>query len=156
MLSIIRPLLFRVGKGKDSSSEGRSLIKTALQQHRIHRTPLVVLSVAPVLGMVKSLYVCPENSRGGRRKWRATPLPAEVAGQLFHAQFHECQCVRRHAPGGRWCDGDRRESADRSTSGRYGGLVPAQELHCKGERIVPIANGVGLLIVVQQGINIDR
>src|SRR2546425_2039691 len=39
--------------------------------------------------VVKSSYVRPQDSRGIRSERLAAALPAEVAGQLLHAQFHQ-------------------------------------------------------------------
>src|SRR6266403_5482570 len=82
--------------------------------------------------VLKSKHVCPEGPRGIRAGRETASLSAEVARQFQYAQFHERDCVRRHAAGGGWEHGDRNARAAGTAPGGDGGLVPAEELSGEG------------------------
>ena len=76
--------------------------------------PFSVNTIGGLQSVVKLLPdVCPQDSRGVRRERTAPALSAEVAGQFFHAQFHQRHCVRQHPSRGRWSHGNRNPCSGR-------------------------------------------
>src|ERR1700737_4758323 len=88
----------QTGTGVETSANNRAGADATPTLRNPCLCPLCPLCPPCPLWLNGFRHVCPQDSCGVRREWPAPALSAEVAGQFFHAQFHQTKGVLKNPP----------------------------------------------------------